>query len=291
VAGNASAAEIRELLAQQFPEPAFQLEVYETTGKENVAELTRKMCDQGVNLVIAAGGDGTVAGVVTGLIGTNVPLGILPAGTGNGLARGLGMDLSLEQAVELIGGQHTLQPLDVMRAAGRCFVLNVSVGISSRAMRRTGYELKRRFGMLAYYWIILQELVRFRGREFRLTVDDHQVVVGATEILVSNGVLLPAPAQLMGPPEGFNDQQFEIHILTANNLLDYLRLVWDFLTRVERRKTDLRQLTVKNSVRIESLGPPHPVQADGELIGQTPVDIEIIPSAVRVIVPLPEEGG
>ena len=81
------AAQIRPTLEKYFTSPPWTLEVYETTGKEDVAAICRDACDQGATLVVSAGGDGTVVGVANGLVQRHIPLGIIPLGTGNLLAR------------------------------------------------------------------------------------------------------------------------------------------------------------------------------------------------------------
>jgi YegS/Rv2252/BmrU family lipid kinase len=285
VAGHASAGEIRSALERHFEGQGWSVEIYETTGEENVAELTRQACGRGFDLVVAAGGDGTVAGVVNGLVHRDVPLGILPVGTGNGLARALNIPLTLDSSLALLTGGHELLPIDAMQVGEAYYLLNVSAGISARAMRRTPPEIKRRFGMLAYVWTIVGEALGFQPRRFNLSIDGHQVEVRAAEILVSNGAPLQEDSPLLGRREDFGDGQFDIFVITARSLLDYLRILWDLIQGPANRKTDLRRLTMKECLRIEALRRPQPVQADGEVVGYTPVEVRLVPGPVRVIVP------
>jgi YegS/Rv2252/BmrU family lipid kinase len=284
-AGSAHSDSVRQVLARTLGEHGGTYDIHEITGDDDVAAVVRAACSRGVELVIAAGGDGTVSSVVDGLWQADARLGILPLGTGNILARAMAIPTTPEQAMELIVGAHAVQPLDAMRVAGQTFVLNVSAGLSARAMRDTRSEHKRRFGVLAYAWTIAGDLLRLQLRHFKLTVDGHQVQVRASEILVANGAFLQAPPFPYGPPEGFNDQQLDVSILTARTFGDYLRLVWGLLRRSAQRQAELRTLRIRSSITIEALGRPLPVQADGEWIGQTPVTVELVPSAIHVIVP------
>jgi YegS/Rv2252/BmrU family lipid kinase len=286
IAGHSYAEEIHSAFEESFSENGWTYEVYETTGKEDVSGVARKACERGVDLVIAAGGDGTVAEVVNGLIDTDVPLGILPVGTGNGLARSLQIPISIDEAMQLIAGEHRLQPVDAMRVGERVFVLNVSVGVSPRAMQNTPPEVKRRFGMLGYAWVILKEFFTHKPPRYNLVIDGHNIQVQATEILISNGSILKEPPVLLGPPEDMNDSEFEVHILTARTIFDYLRLAWSLLVHRERRKQDLRTLKVQKSILIEHTGRKQPVQADGEVIGWTPVEVQIVANALKVIAPV-----
>ena len=288
IAGHSSAEALSALLEQHCGERGVVYEVYETTGKEDVAEIARQAVKEGAELVIAAGGDGTVAGVVNGLIKTQTPLGILPVGTGNGLARALRIPLDPQEALSLILGKHDLQPIDAMQVGDRHYMLNVSAGISSRAMRETPPEQKQRFGMLAYAWVIVQQLVGYEPRRYNLTIDGHQVQVRAAEVLVSNGTVLQDLPRIFGDPKDMNDGQFDVHILMARTIGDYLRLLGSLLVKPKERKAELRSLPVKKSIVLDAVQRSQPVQADGELIGRTPVEVTLVPGAIRIVVPKSE---
>jgi diacylglycerol kinase (ATP) len=126
---------------------------------------------------------------------------------------------------------------------------------------------------------MVRDLIRLRRRDFNLTIDGRRMSIRASEILVANG------AFPQGSPEDFNDQQFNVYILAARSLPDYLRLFWEFVRRSWQGKTALRTLTVRKSITIEAVRRPQPVQADGEPLGSTPIMVQLIPSAIRVIVP------
>ena len=284
-AGSANIDSVRQALAHTLGERGWMYDVHEITGDDDVAAVVRAACSRGVEVVIAAGGDGTVASVVNGLWQTSACLGILPLGTGHILARAMSIPTTPEQAKERIVGAHAVQPLDVMRVADQAFVLNVSAGLSARAMRDTRSEDKRRFGMLAYAWTIARDLLQLQPRYFNLTVDGRQVQVRASEVLVANGTFLHEPPFPYGPPAEFNDQQLNVYILTARTLADYLRLIWALLRRSTKQQIALHTLQIRTSITIDALRRPQPVQADGEWIGQTPITVELVPSAVRLIVP------
>lgn len=284
IAGHSSAEAIRERLDELLAPSGWQVEVYETTGEEDVAELTRQACRRGAGLVVAAGGDGTVTAVINGIVGTEIPLGILPVGTGNGLARGLQIPIDVDKAIDLIAGEHDIRSIDTMRVKDQHYVLNVSAGISAGAMRNTPPEVKRRFGVAAYLWTIIKELIGIQPRRFRLKIDDRLVMVRATEVLVSNGSILKERLTLLGPPEDFTDRRLDVQIVTADSLFDHLKMVWGLVLR-HTREPRLTQIQVKKKIYIETRGRPVTVQADGELIGSTPIEVSMVPASVRIIVP------
>jgi diacylglycerol kinase (ATP) len=128
--GSADVDRLRQLLAGRLDEHGWVYDVYEMTGDEDVAAIVRARCTDGADLVIAAGGDGTVASVVNGVWQSSARIGILPAGTGNLLARAMGIPNAVEPALALIVGDHALQALDLMQIGDQVFVLNVSAGLS-----------------------------------------------------------------------------------------------------------------------------------------------------------------
>jgi diacylglycerol kinase family enzyme len=146
-------------------------------------------------------------------------------------------------------------------------------------MRDTPPEQKKRFGVLAYVWPMARDLIRLRRRDFNVTIDGGRMPIRASEILVANG------AFPQGSPEDFNDQQFNVYILAARSLPDYLRVIWGLVRGSWQGQTALRTLTVRKSISIEGVRQPQPVQADGEPLGSTPITVQLIPSAISVIVP------
>jgi len=277
--GRADVDQLRQLLAARLEEHGWVYEIYEISGDEDVAAIVRTACTRGADVVIAAGGDGTVASVVNGVWQSSASIGILPAGTGNLLARAMSIPNAVESALDLIVGDHAVQALDLMQIGDQVFVLDVSAGLSARAMRDTPPEQKQRFGVLAYVWPMVRDLIRLRRRDFIVTIDEQRMPIRASEILVANG------AFPQGPREDFNDQQFNVYILAARTVPDYLRLIWGFARGSWTGQTALRTVIARERITIEAVRQPQPVQADGEALGTTPVTLQLVPSAVRVIVP------
>jgi diacylglycerol kinase family enzyme len=278
-------AEVRAALARHFDPLDWTVEILETTGKEDVAAICRDACAAGAALVIAAGGDGTVLGVANGLVKSPIPLGILPLGTANFLARALLIPLKLEEAVELILGVHATIAVDALGVGGRCFFSNVSVGMSPNAVSDISASDKKLFGRLAYVKAMLKQARIFRLRRFLLRLDGRPFLVRAAEVLISSTTLLEKPPLLFGPPETLGDGQLEVYVVTARTIGDYLRLAWDVFFRSDKRAAKMSHWEVRRAASIAALGRPSLAQADGEMIGNTPVEIALVPRALHVIIP------
>jgi diacylglycerol kinase (ATP) len=285
VAGRSGDANIHELLDKQLTDRGIDYEIYETTGEEEISEVSRRARQSGFDIVVAAGGDGTVAAVLNGLVHSEVPMGILPVGTGTGLARALKIPLKVEEALQTITDEHQVLDLDTMRVGKRYFVMNVSIGISSRAMKDTPPDEKQKKGLLAYVQTILEDLEEVETSRFQLTIDGHELQVDASEVLVSNGKIIKKPPFLFGTRETMSDGRLDINVLKAKQTREYLQLAWDLLVDPEKSKSVLKDLTVREKVRIQVQGKPQPVQADGELIGESPVEVVLVPKSVHVIAP------
>jgi YegS/Rv2252/BmrU family lipid kinase len=285
--GNAGETEaIREAIAKLFPQPAWTAEIYEITGDDDVAQVCREACANGATHVIAAGGDGTVVSVANGLVGSAAPMGVVPLGTGNDLARILGIPLNMEGALAALAADPLTIEADMLRVGDQYFLSNVSVGISPHIMDETESAQKQRFGLLAYVWTTIKRRDLFRHRRYRLTIDEERFGVSASEVLVSNTTMLRSLAQVFGPPEELNDGRLEVYLLTARTIGDYLRMAWDVIIP-SRKPEKLEHWAVQRTIRIEARGARQLVQADGEVIGHTPVEVELVPHAIRLLMPRP----
>jgi len=260
------------------------LEFHEVSAGESVAGVVRRALETGVELFVAVGGDGTVSGVVEGLDGAAAPVAVVPAGTGNLLARDLGLPLDPVEAAELISGDHDLRTLDAMRVGDRTFILNVGVGISSATVRDTRSEDKRRFGRAAYVGTGLRELFGVRPCRFTVTVDGRDTLLRATEVTVANCDFIGDLPWPWAPEIVPDDGKLDVCLVLVPTAAESIRSGWRVLRHRRKLLPNVRWLRARRSVRIESTR-TLPVQGDGDIIGETPIEITVVPEAVRVIVP------
>jgi diacylglycerol kinase (ATP) len=285
-AGGFDADQINKALIEHFVTEERELEVYQMDidGQENLSQIARDALDGGFDIVVTAGGDGTVSGVIGGLAGTKHPLGILPVGTVNTLARDLDIPLHLDQALALLTGDHKIKCVDLMQVGDRFFVLNVSVGISSLTMVNTEQAAKRRFGQAAYLRQGLKWLTGFQPQRFRVTVDGQSSQWRASEVVAANSGLLGMAPLRWGPQVHLDDGQLDVCIVYARTVPGYFRLIWEAMTGRQRQDPKVHYMRAEHSVAINT-DYPLPVQGDGEYLGETPVRVQVVPNALRVVVP------
>jgi diacylglycerol kinase family enzyme len=155
-------------------------------------------------------------------------------------------------------------------------------------IRDTDTESKQRLGRLAYLWTAAKGLSGFQPRRFLLTIDDNSPrMVRASEVLVANVGTFGQPPFQWGPDIHPDDGELTVCVLRVRSLLDSIRLGVNVLRGAPRRDPSTRYFKARARVQIAMVraSKPLPVQGDGEIIGETPVEVHLQGAAVRVIVP------
>lgn len=288
-AGLAAASDAGRWVSQQLAAVADGVTSCQSTDHSEVVANVRAALAQGADLVVAVGGDGTVSWVADALARTQVPLGIVPTGTGNVLARELQIPLEHHAAMRLLCSAHAIRRVDAMQVADAYYLLNVSTGISSQLMRATSPAHKRQLGMLAYLLAAVQQLSGVQLRRFTLFVNGRRIRVRATEVAVVNASTIGLQLLRWAPDIQVDDGQLELCILRASTALDLLRVFVNALLGRQRQDPALRIIPITGGVTLVARHDA-PIQADGDVIGRSPVHVALVPQAIGVIVPLRGSG-
>lgn len=286
-AGQEEPERVRRLLGGAFAVRGASFDLVETTGAGDAERLARQGAERGYRAVVAAGGDGTIAEVITGLAGSTVPLGIVPQGTGNQLAANLGIPADVEGAVDAVVNG-TLLPMDLGRLGdGRFFSLIAGAGWDAEVMAACTRDLKDRWGFGAYLFAGLRKIVTPPSARFRITTDGETFEIDAASVLVANvGQLFHElfPVELhIGPGVSFHDGLLDVCIFAPRSVADVAAVLWKVAFR--QFSSDQRMIYLQaRDIYIES-DPPVVTQADGDCIGQTPFAAHAVPGGVRVLVP------
>ncbi len=282
--GTSTAEVVKKAIGEHFSCDDGSCQVHEVRDREDLGALAREAAGRNVEVVVAAGGDGTVSAVANGLVGTNTPLGILPLGTANILARELGVPTDLNEACALIAGEFATAPVDAMKVKDAHYFTQVGVGIDALMIRDTKTEDKKRFGRLAYMWTGAVRLIGFQPRRFTLTIDGKAVKARASQVLVANCATLGQKPLTWGPNIKVDDGQVDVCVIRAGSLWDFARVSWNVLRGTHRDDPKLHYRKASKAVTIHTRK-PLPVQGDGEVIADTPVEVQVVKGAVRVVVP------
>lgn len=263
-------------------------ELAETTHPGHAGALARDAARRGVGVVVAAGGDGTIAEVAGGLAGSDSALGVVPLGTANVLAWELGVPRgALGAAAALAGGRTVALRPGVARFAdgrSRLFVQMLGAGFDAAVVAGLDLGLKRRIGRGAYVWQTLRELPRHGFPPIRVEADGR--VLAAASVVVSKGRLYAGRYELapgMGPDRpGFRVVRFTRGGAAAA-LLYGAALPLGLLPRLPGVEQVAARRVVLSAADPE--GALVPVQADGDPAGHLPVEIVEAEAPIRILLP------
>ncbi len=237
----------------------------------------------GYDAVFSLGGDGTAMEVIGALAGNGPPVGVLAGGTGNVIARSLGIPISVERAIPmLVNGRESLIDLGLM-GDGRRFAIGVGVGIDATMIAETPAALKQRLGVLAYVIVGVRCVLRFDQFDVRLTVDDETLDTRATAVLIANFGTLLNQLIVLGDGIQHDDGLLNACVFSPRSFRDFVRITWRLMTRNFDPDPCLLYRSGRE-FRLETT-PVRESQADGELTGITPLTVTVDPLAGRLLLP------
>jgi YegS/Rv2252/BmrU family lipid kinase len=259
------------------------------TQKSGDAErFARQAAENGVDIVAAYGGDGTVMEVARGIMGLETPLAIFPGGTANLMAVELGIPKDLAKAAELAVDEHSaIHSIDVGRTESGYFLLRVGMGFPARKVEYADRELKDRYGVMAYTLAALRAIKAQNEANYHLTVDGKSFSVRTRACEVYNAGNMGIPGT--SPVPGISVEDGLLDLVVLREKVSQSLLTHDIEHSI-RPGDELFDHWQARQIRIES-DPPQPVQIDGEMVGTTPVTIDILPRAIRVIAPRAGQQG
>lgn len=247
-----------------------------------------QFCQSGGEVLVVAGGDGSVHAVLPALVNTSTALALVPLGTSNVLARELGYPLgrgALRGCLQALQAGNVRQ-MDVGVVNGRPFALMASTGFDAFVLPRVPENLKKRWGVFAFIWTGLRELGRYQPTRYRVTIGTDVQEVEAV-LLVASNTSHYGWFTVIAPSARIDDGELDLVWFPADAhwRRRIWRVLWDVFWGRAARCPYLRFARAR-SVHVESSS-VQPVQCDGELAGETPMDIHVLRRALRVIVASP----
>jgi YegS/Rv2252/BmrU family lipid kinase len=265
------------LLSNGFPEPRW----FETTLDDPGTAICRRAVDEGAQLVVVSGGDGTVMACVTALAGGSVPLAVLAAGTGNLLARNFGIPHDLKEAAAVAAQDHRLT-IDVGTLGERRFAIMAGMGFDAQMLADAPEALKAKVGWPAYIVSGAKHLLE-RRHTFTLVLDGREPLRRR-----GRGVLIGNVGKLQGglpvlPDADPRDGLLDVAVIRPHGLLGWAVLA----LRVALRRGDERRLETWQARRVVVRCDDRlPTEVDGEVIGDADnLEIGVMPGTLQLIVP------
>ncbi len=281
IAGTKKRKNIQELIRSAINPRRFTVEICLTGHAGHAAELSRDAVAEGVDVVVAVGGDGTVNEVATPMIQSDTVLGIVPLGSGNGLARQLGIPLSPTGALKLIN-RSKITAIDTAIVNGVPFVSMAGVGFDALVVKKYASQGKR--GFFAYLHIVTRAYPRYKPGKYKLIFEDgRQIKTRAFFISFANSGQFGYNT-VIAPQAGLDDGLLDVcivqkpevfHLPSIANLLLWKRLDRSPLVRIVRSSS----LVVKRKGQRR-------VNIDGEAVKmKKKLEVRVNPLSLKVIVP------
>jgi YegS/Rv2252/BmrU family lipid kinase len=254
--------------------------VYATSRIGEAELLARRAVEEGYQKVVAAGGDGTVNEVVNGIAGTSTTLGVLPLGTMNVFANEIGLPThDLDRCWDVIKSENT-RFVDLPTANKKFFVQLAGVGLDAQVVKETSTTLRRSFGPVSYLVAAAQIAARKPPRLF--IESENASIHEGSFVLVGNGRLYGGPFPFFKQAAN-DDGVFDVVAFKRLGYLEIIKYLQDVVFSSEIRTPEVEYFQTRR-LRVSS-DEEVPVELDGELVGNCPVEFSLRERSLRVLVP------
>lgn len=273
------------ILNRAFQPAGVDWDVFITKQGGDAFRLTKQSVEAGADIVAVYGGDGTVMEVASALIGTQVPLAIFPGGTANVMSVELGISSDLAEACALVcGDDHDVIEMDMGQVNDdQPFILRVGIGFEAKMVEGADRNLKDRVGTLAYALAALQALRDPTVSEYRMLIDGQEIISEGISCLICNSGSVGRPGFSLSPKVSVRDGLLDVFILRKAEIPSLLAVARNVVAGGEAAWRDLQHWQGREIEVVAT--PDQEVQADGEVLGHSPVSARVLPGAVQIIVP------
>ena len=281
ISGVGSKYKVQKMISSRCQDKGIAVNVVYTEYAGHATKLTQKAIDDNVDCVIAVGGDGTVNEVARNLLHSDVVLGIIPRGSGNGLARELNIPMDVRGAIDVIFSNH-ISVIDACKANDNVFFCTCGVGFDAAISVEFAKEKRR--GSLTYVKDIVEKYLDYMPEEYELHINDDTITEKAFLITCANASQYGNNA-FIAPNADISDGQMDVTILSSFSALDIGPLAIQLFTKTIDKNSKIKTYKTKkvNIVR-QKEGVMHidgdPVMTDKE------VEVSIIRSALNVFTPV-----
>lgn len=276
-AGRRTGLSIAESVARLLQQGGWDVDLQPTATPGHGEELAREAAGAGCDLVVGVGGDGTLSELLNGLLGTGVPCGLVPCGTGNDFARFVGINENVAEAAEqLLNGQAVAVDLGRLSNPHRHFINTVGVGFDAAVAERINRRKRISRGLMAYLPAVVAEVAGNSFLPARVEVDGRSFEDEWLLIAVANGNAYGAGFRI-APKAACDDGLLDVILVQRMGRLEVLRSLRLVLRGEHEGHPKVKMLRARK-VKIET-DQPAPALVDGDVTAQTPLEIEVAPGA------------
>jgi diacylglycerol kinase (ATP) len=279
ISGGKKEKKIKSLVKKHLDLSKFDYKIFKTQRPKHATVLAAKAEEKGFDLVVAVGGDGTVNEVAQGLIGSPLPLGIIPMGSGNGISGHFNIPADPKEALHIINSMHT-QWIDTIRINQESYIGVAGIGFDAEVSQAFS-ELRSR-GFAAYIKVVLSELPNYQAKEYELVIDGKLITEKAFLICFANSQQYGNHA-FIAPHAKIDDGFLDVIIMKEFPKHAAPKLVHDLFNRqIETSK----YTTVLRCQEVIIHKPLHFFHLDGEPMQfDEDVYIRVLPSSLKILTP------
>lgn len=283
IAGKGKGKIVASRIQQFFHEKSINIQISFTEKSGHATELTKQFISLKPNAIVACGGDGTINEVAQTLVGTDIALGIIPIGSGNGLAANLRIPKSIDNALETILKQKT-KTIDAGKINHQYFFSNIGFGIDAAVIEQYAQTKKRNF--LGYVSASTKALFQYKPKSFSIKIDDEKELKNDYYFLFCSNSNEAGYGISFSPKAKLNDGKLDFLAIKKLNFIQQIQFsICVLLKRIEKmNQAEVLQIRSANFINndVETIA-----QIDGEtvVLNEKNIEVSVVSNALHVIIP------
>lgn len=283
IAGKGKGKIVASRIQQFFHEKSINIQISFTEKSGHATELTKQFISLKPNVIVACGGDGTINEVAQALLGTDIALGIIPIGSGNGLAANLHIPKSIDNALETILKQKT-KTIDAGKINHQYFFSNIGFGIDAAVIEQYAQTKKRNF--LGYVSASTKALFQYKPKSFSIKIDDEKELKNDYYFLFCSNSNEAGYGISFSPKAKLNDGKLDFLAIKKLNFIQQIQFsICVLLKRIEKmNQAEVLQIRSANFINNDA---ETIAQIDGEavVLNEKNIEVSVVSNALHVIIP------
>lgn len=283
IAGKGKGKIVASMIQQFFHKKNIHIQICFTEKSGHATDLTKQFISLKLNTIVACGGDGTINEVAQALVGTDIALGIIPIGSGNGLAANLHIPKSIDSALEIILKQKT-KTIDAGKINHQYFFSNIGFGIDAAVIEQYAQTKKRNF--LGYVFASTKALLQYKTKSFSVKIDDEKELKNDYYFLFCSNSNEAGYGISFSPKAKLNDGKLDFLAIKKLNFIQQIHFsICVLLKRIE--KMNQAEMLQIRSAKFIAKNAKTIAQIDGEafVLNEKNIEVSVVPNALHVIIP------
>ncbi len=268
-----------EIIRQNLDLDRFDYFIHETKSPKDAMRITSGLVKENFDIVVAAGGDGTINEIVHGMGNSPLILGIIPTGSGNGLARHLEIPLETEKAIKLINHMKT-RTIDIATINGYPFASIAGLGFDATVANK--YRKLKKRGFYGYFRVVVKEFFRYREREYQLEFNDQKITRRALLLSIANSNQFGYNT-IIAPKAELDDGLLDVVIMKKFPIGEIPRMIGLLFTGKIDQSSYIESFKTKEIFILRKAGKRVNIDGEAIMLGKE-IFIRIQPAAIKVIV-------